>query len=326
MLAIVAGAPALAEAPGLAFALSETDVDVDGSSAVYDSFATGAWQTAAFVTAHRHENVKGQKFSHNTVEFGQVDLCKATSPGKAASAKEQTLASLDCNCDDCASSCGVKDSRKADSCASLIGGDGFDWQASRCTYYAASSDLSAEATGADYCCNAVPSAFIAEVGALPGVPRPFDWMAAPRVAFPVVDGRACTADEPPVQSVSSYRVPAITYHDCARASMADGDYFLYAVNTKAAAATLELSYEARSVTAAEAHACYAADYSAANGARGWGRPSAGALLAALLALAACGRVGGGGPPQIVCKIHLVHLQTKKNCKWWRRAQIDRAFL
>ena len=42
------------------------------------------------------------------------------------------------------------------------------------------------------------------------------------------------------------------------------------------------------MTAAEAHACYAADYSAANGARGRGRPCAVALLAALglLALAA----------------------------------------
>ena len=70
-----------------------------------------------------------------------------------------------------------------------------------------------------------------QVAALPGVPHLFDWMAAPRVAFPVVDGKACTADEPPVQTISSYRVPAITYHDCARDSMADGDYFLYAVNT-----------------------------------------------------------------------------------------------
>jgi hypothetical protein len=81
VLEIVAGAPALAQAPGLAFALSKTDVDVDvdvfvDGSDVYDSFATGAWQTAAFVTAHRHENVKGRKFAHNTVEFGQVDLCK----------------------------------------------------------------------------------------------------------------------------------------------------------------------------------------------------------------------------------------------------------
>ena len=276
--------------PALAFSLSNTAIQ---RSTAYNDFVRGEWRVVPFVTAHEHFTHVGTKGT-GRLELDMVDLCMPTAMKAKYHGRSQPVlfnySQMDCNCDDCAHSCGLTGSRKGSladgqeicpqpwpyemhdapsnrgcvrhsACAmNPSSGRRRSVDYSLCTFYSASQELSRSSYNADFCCNGHPKAFEDAIGALPGLKHPFGFMeeyAAPKVTFPVasiVNLTACEDDDG-VSEITDYILPPVMYMECSRSDMQAGDYYLYVVNTGNETAGLTLGYNVRLLTPAETHIC-----------------------------------------------------------------------
>lgn len=290
---ITAGA-GTAEA-GLAYSLSSTVVD---RQVAYKAFVSdGGWEVVPFVTAHEHWISVGRKGT-GQLQSDMVDMCmptamQARNGGGRSQPVMRNFTEMDCNCDDCAHSCGLSGSRKGsntdsrDLCPQPWAFQQYDTPASftcirhsecpvvtnyqYCTYYASSEELSRSSYNADFCCNGHPKAFAQAITAL-GAPRhPHSFMeeyARPTVTFPVASVVNLTScgDEGGQSTITDYVLPPIMYTECSRADMQVEDYYLYAINTASESRGVTLGFGIRTLAPAETHMCAEALGTAESGA------------------------------------------------------------
>eukprot|EP01051_Picozoa_sp_SAG22_P008682 SAG22_NODE_679_length_7944_cov_2.240408_1_plen_490_part_00 len=278
--------------PSLAYAISKTAID---RTAAYDAFVLGGWQVVPFITGHEHWISHGPKGT-SELQSDLVDLCMTTAKaaqdlaaGSASSpVNGLNFTQMECGCDDCAHTCGLRGSRKGanangrDICEMPWGFEAYDTPAAfdcirhsncptdanhvisagdggACTYYASSEELSRASYNADFCCNGHPEGFEKAIGALPSLKHPHSFMeeyTSPMVTFPVasvVNTSACEEGGDAV--ITEYTLPPVLYTECDRFSMDVGDYFLYVVNTGATPLGMTLGFQVRGLTDDETYMC-----------------------------------------------------------------------
>ena len=234
------------DAGALAFSLSKKKPSSAGElKKAYTAFAKGSWEVKPFVTLYEHTEEKMNSRKHKSVAevFGMVDLCKKS--GSVVLRDNVT-----CNCDDCAHHCGLKQSRKLDSCDSSVTSD-----FRGCTYYAAGNKMHSEAMAQDFCCSAVPSEYekLTEAVAQPARERLDNWKVLPKVQFPVW-AQACKSA---AADTSNYAVNKMPYSVCKKDEMKIGLYYLYVVNIAPAPQKVLLGeVKVSSLSASEAKECF----------------------------------------------------------------------
>jgi hypothetical protein len=242
----------------LAFSLSTTKPTQAGLSKAYAAFTTGKWKILDFKTYYEHMTGAGINrkkaiawTKQKSLEHGMVNLCRL-------GGETRTLSALDCGCDDCANTCGVRSTRKFQSCT--VGGKPVHVRygpTAGCTYYAETKTLIQEAKDTDHCCNAIPSEFEELIGAVGEHAHAHDWRPTPRVRFPTLrGGGTCNTSTGKVPG-AAWTVGELAYSRCSAASMTTGDYFLYVVNTGSTTQKLRIdSVRVGPLTSSEGDTCW----------------------------------------------------------------------